>query len=65
MAAGSSSAIVAGLVGVSGVFYLLWQLMGRLRKSSIRNKVVLITGASSGLGEGNTRIEAHSVKFGI
>ena len=59
MAVGNSSAVVAGLVGVSGVFYLLWQLMGRLRKNSIRNKVVLITGASSGLGEGNTRIQAH------
>ena len=50
----SSSAVVASLVGVTGVFYLLWQLVGRLRKNNIRNKVVLITGASSGLGEGNT-----------
>ena len=53
MAIGNNASVVAGVVGVTSVFYLLWQLMGRLRKRSVQGKVVLITGASSGLGEGN------------
>ena len=52
MTVGSSASVVAGVMGASSVFYLLWHLVGRLRKRNVRGKVVLITGASSGLGEG-------------
>ncbi len=52
MALGGSAGVMAGVVGVSSVVYLVCHVMRRLRRKSLRGKVVLITGASGGLGEG-------------
>lgn len=38
----------------AGFFYLYGVIMGLLSKKSVRNKVVVITDALSGLGKGNT-----------
>ena len=40
------------LVSVGLLYFILTQLLRRRKKADIRGKVVLITGASSGLGEG-------------
>ncbi len=54
------SVAVASVVGASGLLLLLWKAMGCLGRRSIRGKVVLITGASSGLGEGNECVDTWS-----
>ena len=40
------------LVSVGLLYFILTQLLRQRKKADIRGKVVLITGASSGLGEG-------------
>lgn len=51
---------VVGFIGVTSVVYLLWQILGRLKKRNVHGKVVLITGASSGLGEGMDSIKRNT-----
>ena len=44
---------ILGAAGIAvGLFVILRELYNRIRVVSVRGKVVLITGASSGLGEG-------------
>lgn len=42
------------VVLTAGLFYLYGAVMGLLSKTSVRNKVVVITDALSGLGKGTT-----------
>lgn len=42
------------VVLTAGFFYLYGLIVGLLSKTSVRNKVVVITDALSGLGKGNT-----------
>ena len=56
----NNSFIALGTVGISlVVVYLLLSLLGKKKKINVKNKVVLITGASSGLGEGESTV-GHS-----
>lgn len=41
------------VVMTAGLFYLYGAVIGLLSKTSVRNKVVVITDALSGLGKGN------------
>jgi len=43
------------VVLTAGLFYLYSTVVGLLSKTSVRNKVVVITDALSGLGKGNMR----------
>lgn len=45
----------------AGFFYLYGVIMGLLSKKSVRNKVVVITDALSGLGKGNTHTHTHTL----
>lgn len=47
----------------AGFFYLYGVVMGLLSKKSVRNKVVVITDALSGLGKGNTHTHTHFGNF--
>lgn len=47
----------------AGFFYLYGVIMGLLSKKSVRNKVVGITDALSGLGKGNTHTHFGNFSF--
>ncbi len=49
----STSAIACGIIGITSGYYVLRHLLSRIWRRDIKGKVILITGASSGLGEGN------------
>lgn len=46
------------VVMTAGFFYLYGVVISLLSKTSVRNKVVVITDALSGLGKGNMKISA-------
>lgn len=45
--------LVSLLGGTAGILCLIYLLLGRRKKVKLVGKVVLITGANSGLGKGN------------
>lgn len=51
------------VVLTAGFFYLYDFIMGLLSKTSVRNKVVVVTDALSGLGKGNVHVFLFN--FGI
>ena len=61
MASSNVIALAASLGSVNFI-YLLWVIWCRIRPSKAKNKVVIITGASSGIGEGKLNYNAHSSK---
>lgn len=51
--------VVSGVAGVAGIVYVINWLLTRRSKTSVMGKVVLITGANSGLGKACAQVFFH------
>ena len=49
----NTSAIAGSVFGVACIAYWMWRRIQKADRSYLRDKVVVITGASSGVGEGS------------
>lgn len=50
----SIESILTAVGGVTGLVYLIYWLLTNRKKTDVTGKVVLVTGANSGLGKGNS-----------